>query len=157
VIDDRRDGPILVVDDDPELRGVTVLLLRRSLGAEVVGVEDGATALAMALHAPVALIVTDIQMPGLDGCGLIRQLRADARTRDVPVLAVSGGSRRAQALAAGADGFLAKPFAPRRLVEEARRWLTAEPRPPDAGPSATNAQTPERNRAIGQPDVPGSS
>ena len=88
-------------------------------------------ALEKAIQACPDLIVTDIAVPGIDGIELCRRLRADERTRSVPVLAITGyGDRRYpdRAIDAGADHVLIKPCGPDVLVSEARRLLAAGPR-----------------------------
>src|SRR5262249_16882364 len=65
------------------------------------------------------LILADVMMPGLDGFGLLRQLRADPRTRQVPVVLLSaraGEESRVEGMEAGADDYLVKPFSARELL-----------------------------------------
>ena len=72
------------------------------------------------------LILTDIAVPGIDGIELCQRLRADVRTADIPVLAITGyGDRRYpdRALQAGADHVLIKPCEPELIVSETRRLL----------------------------------
>ena len=100
---------VLIADDDPEMRAY----IRHGLGdARVVEAGDGAEALAMALDAAPDLVIADVQMPGLDGYALCTALHADALTRHVPVLIVSGEPPDGGACA---SGFLAKPFNAARL------------------------------------------
>src|SRR5947209_16187551 len=75
------------------------------------------------------LVLTDIAVPGLDGISLCRQLRADPRTRDIPVLAVTGYDDRHyddRAIEAGANRILNKPLRPDVLVAETRNLLPRE-------------------------------
>jgi DNA-binding response OmpR family regulator len=103
---------VLVVDDEPEILG----LLMEALGNEgylVATASDGEAALAAALAVPPALVLTDLLLPGIDGADLCRRLKADPRTRAVPVLIMTA---LASSLAAEAlvdcphDGAFAKPF-----------------------------------------------
>jgi signal transduction histidine kinase len=80
---------------------------------------DGRTALEQARANPPALIVTDVMMPGLDGFELLRELRADVRTKAIPILMLSaraGEEARISGLDAGADDYVIKPFSARELT-----------------------------------------
>jgi len=116
---------ILVVEDDPETRLFYLTALTRG-GFQVAEAHNGHQALEKAFDAPPDLILTDIAVPGIDGIELCRRLRADDRTRRVPVLAITGyGDRQYpdRAIGAGADRVLIKPCEPDRLVDEARRLI----------------------------------
>lgn len=116
---------ILVVEDDPETRQLYLDVFTGG-GFQVDQAHNGHQALEKALASPPDLIVTDIAVPGLDGIELCRRLRADDRTRAIPVLAITGyGDRQYpdRALVAGADRVLSKPCEPERLVAEARDLL----------------------------------
>jgi DNA-binding response OmpR family regulator len=85
--------------------------VKRLLGDryEVMAVFDGTTALAAALASPPDLVLTDIMMPGLDGFALLRALRADERTRTIPVILLSARAGEESAVAGleiGADDYL---------------------------------------------------
>lgn len=112
-------GPrILVADDNADMRAYLRHLLQAS-GYRVAVATDGEAALAAALAEPPDLVLTDVMMPRLDGFGLLRALRADRRTREVPVLLVSaraGEEAEVEGLEAGADDYLVKPFAARELL-----------------------------------------
>ncbi|GAA4591817.1 signal transduction histidine kinase/DNA-binding response OmpR family regulator [Actinoplanes octamycinicus] len=118
---DAGGGRILLADDNADLREHVSRLL--SPYWEVVGAVDGASALALARERPFDLVLTDIMMPGLDGFGLIAALRADPRTRDVPIVVLSaraGEESAVEGLAAGADDYLVKPFSTRELTARVR-------------------------------------
>jgi CheY-like chemotaxis protein len=113
---------ILIVDDEGDLRTLLGLcFLRRGHSIMVAG--DGAAALAcLAAYAP-DLLVTDLNMPVLDGLELLRQLRADGHA-DLPVIVLTArADQRAATIAAGADAFLVKPVPLRQLGETAERLL----------------------------------
>jgi PAS domain S-box-containing protein len=108
---------VLVADDNADMRQY----LGRLLGApyEAVEVADGTAALAAARDRPPDLVLANVMMPELDGFGLLRELRADPRTRTVPVVLLSaraGEESRVEGLAAGADDYLVKPFSARELL-----------------------------------------
>jgi len=105
------DKKILVVEDDSDTRE----MLQAILGLEsfaVVTAEDGRAGLDKAQADHPDLIITDIQMPRLDGIGLIRHLRADAEFRQVPIITITAYGRdlQQQALSAWADCLVAKPI-----------------------------------------------
>ncbi len=108
---------VLVVDDNADMRGYLVRLLRKQY--QVQAVADGDSALAAALANPPDLVLADVMMPGLDGFALLRALRADPRTREVPVVLLSaraGEEAVVEGLERGADDYLVKPFSARELL-----------------------------------------
>lgn len=119
---------ILIVDDSPAMR----TFIRRVI--EISGFDlaacheaaDGREALALLRGESVDAILTDINMPGIDGEELTRALAADEKLRRVPVLVVSTdgtGQRMERLLAAGARGYIAKPFLPEQLRAALERIL----------------------------------
>jgi PAS domain S-box-containing protein len=115
---------ILVVDDNADMRDYLRRLLRRW---RVATVTHAARALEEARRAPPDLIVSDVMMPDMDGVALLRALRADARTRTVPVLMLSARATedaRITGFDAGADDYLTKPFSGRELVARVRSLLS---------------------------------
>ncbi|TPW72825.1 response regulator transcription factor [Schumannella sp. 10F1B-5-1] len=113
-----RDRRVLVVEDQPELAEVAVGYLRRA-GLVVDHAADGFAALATVTRIRPDLVVLDRMMPGVDGLEVCRRLRADPATASIPVLmltAMSDEQSRIDGLEAGADDYLAKPYAPRELV-----------------------------------------
>jgi signal transduction histidine kinase len=116
---------ILVVEDNADLRAY----LASTLGPHwrVEAVADGARALEAARAHPPDLVLTDVMMPGLDGFALLRALRAEERTKEVPVVMLSaraGEEARVEGLEAGADDYVVKPFGSRELVARLRAQLT---------------------------------
>ncbi|WP_255203350.1 ATP-binding protein [Myxococcus sp. AM011] len=116
---------ILLADDNADMRAYLTSLLSRSW--EVEAVADGLAALESARARPPDLVLTDVMMPGLDGFGLLRELRADERTRRVPVTVLSaraGEEARIEGLRAGVDDYLVKPFSARELLARVETQLT---------------------------------
>lgn len=113
---------ILIVDDEGDLRTLFGLCFLRR-GHSIVVASNGAEALrCLATHQP-DLLVTDMNMPVMDGVALLRQVRADGHP-DLPVIVLTGqADQRAAASAAGADAFLVKPVALRDLAAVAERLL----------------------------------
>ena len=137
--DDSLSGPlILIVEDDPETRHFYVGALKLH-GFRTDDAHNGLQALEKAFAVTPDLVLADIAVPGIDGIELCRRLRADIRTRDVPVLAVTGYENRRytdRALSAGADRVLIKPCEPDALVREIwdlvsnrRVWMDAHGKP----------------------------
>ena len=114
---------ILTVDDSPSMRA----LLNHALagnGFDVSQAEDGIAALDWLAMNEVDVVITDINMPRLDGFGLIERLRAGSRHRDRPILVLtteSSDEKKARARAAGATGWIVKPFDPEKLIAAVRR------------------------------------
>jgi CheY-like chemotaxis protein len=109
---------ILVVDDAAEMRALAGAYLRRMASVEVIEADGGAAALRWAASVPVALVLTDLQMPAVDGFALIARLRADPATRAIPIVAMSADATiLAGASELGADATIAKPFRAEGLIE----------------------------------------
>ena len=107
-------GTLLVVDDNEANRDVLARHLER-LGYTVERAEDGHRALAMLAATGFDLVLLDIMMPGLDGHQVLERLKADARTRDIPVIVISALDDLAsvvRSIEAGAADYLTKPFDP---------------------------------------------
>ncbi len=115
---------ILVVDRDPHVRELESHFLDQA-GYTVAFEQDGNIALAQARKIVPDIIITEILVPKLDGLALCRQLKADARTRDIAVLVFSILAAAGRAREAGADAFLLKPLAEHTLVGTVRQLLEA--------------------------------
>ena len=112
---------ILWVDDNPDMRSYVTRLLKRFY--DVTEAVDGQAALESALASPPDLILSDVMMPRLDGFGLLRALRADTRTRRLPIILLSARAGEESAVAgldSGADDYLVKPFSARELLARVR-------------------------------------
>jgi CheY-like chemotaxis protein len=105
---------ILVVDDEPDLRYLLRRFLERA-GHQVTDVGDGAAALEALHRLPPDLVVTDMMMPVMGGAELIRRMRAEPDTAQIPILAVTGDPQ----LAGGADTVLPKPWTAQQLLNAA--------------------------------------
>jgi signal transduction histidine kinase/CheY-like chemotaxis protein len=119
---------ILVADDNADMREYVARLLRqRGWQVDVVG--DGRAALDAARRDAPDLILSDVMMPGLDGFELLRALRADMATRQLPVILLSaraGEDARVEGIEAGATDYLVKPFSARELVARVEAHLQRE-------------------------------
>ena len=115
---------ILTVDDSPSMR----MLLRHTLtehGHAVHEAEDGVAALEwLAANSQPDLMITDINMPRMDGFGFIEEVRGDPQYRGLPILVLtteSDAEKKNRARMAGATGWIVKPFNPVKLVDAIRR------------------------------------
>lgn len=103
---------VLVVDDDDDSLTLMAYILEQ-LSCETCFVSDGLAALEAARQHHPQLILSDIHLPQVDGYSLIQQLRADAGTQDIPIVAVTalaGQENRQKILTAGFDDYISKPF-----------------------------------------------
>ena len=115
---------LIVEDNDKNLKLVRdVLQFNGYQTAEAMTAEDG---LVLARSQHPALILLDIQLPGMDGFAALRQLRADPITKSTPVMAVTASAMeqdRQNILAAGFDGYMTKPINVKKFTEEIRTML----------------------------------
>ncbi len=121
--------PILVVDDNPaNLKLARVLLLAE--GFEVRTAQDAEQALATLQTFTPRLILMDVQLPGMDGLELTRQLKADPQWRGVVIVALTAYAMKGdeeKALAAGCDAYVAKPIDVGKLPGQVAEWLARGP------------------------------
>jgi two-component system chemotaxis response regulator CheY len=116
---------VLTVEDSQSMRD----LVKRTLvdaGFDVAQANDGVEALAMAQANDYDIVLADVNMPNMNGIELIRALRADNRYRLTPILMLtteSSQERRREGKAAGATGWIVKPFIPKSLVDSLQRAL----------------------------------
>lgn len=117
---------ILVVDDSSSLRALVKLSLARA-GYDVLEAADGRQALAQLDQAgKVHLVVSDVNMPAMDGITFLQEVKKHPRHRFTPVIMLTtedSGTRMAQAKAAGAKAWLLKPFNPPMLLDAVSRVL----------------------------------
>jgi len=116
---------ILTVDDSPSMRQMIRLTLTDA-GYQVVEAGDGAQGLAAARQQAVDMILTDLNMPVMDGVSLIRELRQLGGYAGVPIIMLtteSDADRKSAAKAAGATGWITKPFQPEQLVSVTKKVL----------------------------------
>jgi two-component system chemotaxis response regulator CheY len=114
---------ILTVDDSRTMREMLLLALREA-GYHVLQAEDGLIGLQVLKGQQADVIITDINMPRLDGFGFIEHVRRDAAHRAVPILVLtteSDAEKKNRARSAGATGWIVKPFHPVKLVDAIRR------------------------------------
>jgi two-component system cell cycle response regulator DivK len=117
---------ILVVEDTVNNRRILNDLLTNA-GFEVVEAFDGEKGVAMAAECHPDLILMDIQLPLVDGYEATRRIKANPELKSIPIIAVTSyalSGDEAKALAAGCDGYFAKPFSPRVILAKIREFLS---------------------------------
>ena len=116
---------ILAVDDSASIRQMVAFTLKSS-GYEVIEAVDGMDGLEKAKSKTFNLILTDQNMPRMDGLTLIKSLRAMPQYKTVPILMLtteSSDAMKQQGRAAGATGWLVKPFDPQKLIEVVKKVI----------------------------------
>jgi CheY-like chemotaxis protein len=121
---------ILLVEDDVAVREVLHTVLERD-AFTIVEADTGEEAMERLREARPDLVVLDLMLPGMDGLEVLRRLRAAEETARLPVVVVSarGTGGRQDALSAGADAYLAKPFSPLELLRAVEAGLEAQASP----------------------------
>ncbi len=116
---------ILAVDDSASMRQMVSFTLKGA-GHEVVEAVDGVDALQKAKNNQVDLVLTDVNMPNMDGVTLIRELRSLPDYKFTPMLTLtteSGGEKKSEGKQAGATGWIVKPFSPDQLLATINKVL----------------------------------
>jgi DNA-binding response OmpR family regulator len=116
---------VLIVEDNRTITSVIRYFLELE-GFETLLAEDGLVGLKIAQRESPSAIVTDVNMPGMDGIAMVKALRADPLTRDIPILMLTSEESvdsETRALSAGADDYILKPVEPRRLAARVKALL----------------------------------
>ena len=116
---------IVVVEDEQAIQDVIAYNLRRE-GYEVLLAGHGSEGLALIQSKRPALVILDLMLPGIDGLSICQQLRADAKTRSIPLMILSAKEEESDiviGLSLGADDYLAKPFSPREMLARVKALL----------------------------------
>ena len=109
---------IMHVDDSASIRQMVSFTLKNA-GYELVEAVDGVDALSKLNGNPVKLVLTDLNMPNMDGIELIKQIRASSDHKFVPIIMLtteSQAEKKQEGKAAGATGWIVKPFKPEALI-----------------------------------------
>ena len=110
----------LIVEDSPTMRQLLAFSLRRLKECRIIEAVDGVDALKKLITERVDLVITDINMPMMDGLKLISLIRGNARTKSVPIIIVTtegAEEDRKRGLALGANAYIAKPIQPSELLK----------------------------------------
>ena len=116
---------VLVVEDTEDNRKIIRDLLT-SAGYETIEAVTGEEGVAMAAEHRPDLILMDVQLPVLDGYEATRRIKADPATRHIPIIAVTSYALvgdEAKTREAGCDGYVAKPFSPRHMLQKVREFI----------------------------------
>jgi two-component system chemotaxis response regulator CheY len=115
----------MTADDSASVRQMVAFTLKQN-GYEVIEAVDGKDALQKLTGKKVDLLLTDLNMPNLDGLGLIRGVRAGSLNKFIPIIMLtteSQDSKKAEGKAAGATGWIVKPFKPEQLLAVVKKVL----------------------------------
>ncbi len=116
----------LVVEDSPMMRQLLVFALARIKSLKVVEADDGVDALRKLTTAKFDLIITDINMPVLDGLKLVKKIRSDEVHKDVPIMIVTtegSAEDRQRALQLGANAYITKPIQAPQVIAKVKELL----------------------------------
>ena len=116
---------IMTVDDSTSVRQMVAFTLKGG-GYDVVEAEDGMDALSKANGEQIHMVITDLNMPRMDGIELIKNLRAKPSFRFIPIVMLtteSQASKKMEGKAAGATGWIVKPFKPQQLLAVVKKVL----------------------------------
>lgn len=116
---------VLLIEDNEQNRYMVTFLLEKH-GYEVIHAVEGKSGVGLAERESIDLILLDIQLPGMDGYEVAREIRSKAVLADVPIVAVTSYAMvgdRERILAAGCDGYMEKPINPDTFIAEISRYL----------------------------------
>ena len=116
---------IMTADDSASIRQMVAFTIKQN-GYEVIEAVDGQDALAKLTSQKVDMLLTDLNMPNLDGIGLIKGVRSSGLNKFIPIVMLTTESRdgkKAEGKAAGASGWIVKPFKPDQLVAVIRKLM----------------------------------
>ena len=120
------DLKILAVDDSPTMRRIIINTLKRAGFSDVVEATDGKDAIAKLKVEPISFVITDWNMPEMDGLEFVTTIRGSDEYKDLPVLMVTTRSVKddiVEALKAGVNNYIVKPFTPETLKQKIEQIL----------------------------------
>jgi two-component system response regulator VicR len=125
-MNDNESKQILCIEDEPEMIDLIRLILGRR-GFEVVGAAGGKEGLEKMQQHPPALVLLDLMMPDMDGWEVYQQMKADEKTKDIPVIVVTAKAQSIDKVLglhiAKVDDYIAKPFSPQDLLNSVDKVL----------------------------------
>jgi two-component system chemotaxis response regulator CheY len=116
----------LVVEDSPTMRQLIVFALRRIRGLEVLEADDGVDALRKMAATKLDIILTDINMPIMDGLKLVKRVRSDETLKGIPIVIITtegAEEDRQRALALGANAYITKPIQAPQVIAKVKELL----------------------------------
>ena len=117
---------VLIVEDSPTMRQLIAFALKRIRGVRIVEASDGVDGLKKLSSERFDLILTDINMPIMDGLKLVSLVRNDANYKSIPIVVITtegAQEDRERALALGANDYITKPIQPTKILDVARTLL----------------------------------
>jgi len=117
---------VLIVEDSPTMRQLIAFALKRIRGVRIVEASDGVDGLKKLSSERFDLILTDINMPIMDGLKLVSLVRNDASYKEIPIVVITtegAQEDRERALALGANDYITKPIQPTKILDVARNLL----------------------------------
>lgn len=117
---------VLIVEDSPTMRQLIAFALKRIRGVKIVEANDGVDGLKKLSAQSFDLILTDINMPIMDGLKLVSLVRNDANYKNIPIVVITtegAQEDRERALALGANDYITKPIQPTRILDVAKNLL----------------------------------
>ncbi len=116
----------LIVEDSPTMRQLLVFALRRVRGLEVIEADDGVDALRKLVGTKLDIILTDINMPVMDGLKLVNRVRSDEALKDIPIIIITTEGAvedRMRALELGANAYITKPIQAPQVIAKVKELL----------------------------------
>jgi two-component system chemotaxis response regulator CheY len=116
----------LVVEDSPTMRQLIVFALHRIRGLTVIEADDGVDALRKLAAQPLDIILTDINMPIMDGLKLVKRVRSDEQLKSIPIVIITtegADEDRQRALALGANAYITKPIQAPQVIAKVKELL----------------------------------
>jgi two-component system, chemotaxis family, chemotaxis protein CheY len=116
----------LVVEDSPTMRQLIVFALRRIRGLDVLEADDGVDALRKLAATKLDIILTDINMPIMDGLKLVKRVRSDETLKNIPIIIITtegAEEDRQRALALGANAYITKPIQAPQVIAKVKELL----------------------------------
>ena len=123
---EAKRAKILIVDDSKSIRKLLSVVLKNGKHV-IIEAGDGNEALEKARNERPDLILLDVIIPGKDGIRVCREIKADRRTKDIPVIVITSDTShetRQKAISSGAAAFITKPFEPKDIREAVKKHLS---------------------------------
>jgi two-component system, cell cycle response regulator DivK len=127
-VEENMGGELILIIEDNEKNRKLVRDVLQVKGYRTIETETAEEGLKLASEQPLALILMDIQLPGMDGITALKQLKAEAKTKSIPVIAVTASAmtyNRQTMLAEGFDGYQSKPISVKDFLGELERVLAS--------------------------------
>jgi two-component system, cell cycle response regulator DivK len=127
-VEENMGGELILIIEDNEKNRKLVRDVLQVKGYRTIETETAEEGLKLASEQPLALILMDIQLPGMDGITALKQLKAEAKTKNIPVIAVTASAmtyNRQTMLAEGFDGYQSKPISVKDFLGELERVLAS--------------------------------